>query len=56
MWWEKEVNDRLSQIMDCAFYQVMERAARDGLSHRVAALAIGVENVRDAKQTRGLFP
>ena len=55
-WGENEVNDRLSQIMDRAFHQVMDRAARDGLSHRVAAMAIGVEKVRDAKRTRGLFP
>ena len=55
-WGENEVNDRLSQVMDRAFHQVMDRAARDGISHRVAAMAIGVEKVRDAKRTRGLFP
>ena len=55
-WGENEVNDRLCQVMDRAFSHVMERAVREGVSHRVAAMAIGVEKVRDAKRTRGLFP
>jgi glutamate dehydrogenase (NAD(P)+) len=35
---------------------VMARAERDGVSHRTAAMAIGVEKVQNAKETRGLFP
>ena len=34
----------------------MQRAERDQVSHRTAAMAIGVEKVRNAKNTRGLFP
>jgi glutamate dehydrogenase (NAD(P)+) len=34
----------------------MARAGRDGVSHRTAAMAIGVQKVRQAKDTRGLFP
>ena len=30
--------------------------ARDKVAHRTAAMAIGVAKVRDAKDTRGLFP
>lgn len=55
-WGENEVNERLCQVLDRAFHQVMDRAARQSVSHRVAAMAIGVEKVRDAKRTRGLFP
>jgi len=44
------------QLQDRAFGQVMARAERDKAPHRTAAMAIGVEKVRDAKRTRGLFP
>jgi glutamate dehydrogenase (NAD(P)+) len=34
----------------------MARADRDNVPHRTAAMAIGVQKVREAKDTRGLFP
>jgi glutamate dehydrogenase/leucine dehydrogenase len=34
----------------------METVAREGVTHRTAAMAIGVKKVADAKQVRGLFP
>jgi len=55
-WTETEVRARLNQILDRSFTQVMERVRRDGISTRMAAMAIGVAKVRDAKATRGLFP
>ena len=55
-WSESEVLSRLHSILDRTFDQVMARSDRDRVSHRTAALAIGVERVRDAKRTRGLFP
>jgi glutamate dehydrogenase (NAD(P)+) len=55
-WSEDEVRNRLNLILDRAFSQVMERSTRDKVSTRTAAMAIGVEKVRDAKRTRGLFP
>lgn len=55
-WSESEVLSRLHSILDRTFDQVMARSDRDDVSHRTAALAIGVERVRDAKRTRGLFP
>ena len=55
-WDEAEVNDRLYRVLQRAFAAVLERAGRDGVSHRTAAMAIGVQKVRDAKTTRGLFP
>jgi glutamate dehydrogenase (NAD(P)+) len=55
-WEESEVNRRLEQILDRAFEAMTERVARDKVSHRTAAMAIGVERVFAAKQIRGLFP
>jgi glutamate dehydrogenase (NAD(P)+) len=55
-WDEAEVLNRLNHVLDRAFNRVMSRAERDRVPHRTAAMAIGVEKVRDAKQVRGLFP
>ena len=55
-WEEDEVNNRLRQVLDKAFDRTFARVAKDGVSERTAAMAIGVERVRDAKATRGLFP
>jgi glutamate dehydrogenase (NAD(P)+) len=55
-WDEPEVMRRLYEILDRRFAQVVGRAERLGISNRNAALSIGVQRVRDAKGTRGLFP
>jgi glutamate dehydrogenase (NAD(P)+) len=55
-WSESEVNNRLELLLDGAFTKVRQRAAKDRISMRVAANAIGVEKVRAGKQLRGLFP
>lgn len=55
-WTEAEVRQRLNQILDRSFEAVMARMKQDGISARMAAMAIGVAKVRDAKATRGLFP
>jgi glutamate dehydrogenase (NAD(P)+) len=55
-WEEDEVTRREYQILDRAFDRMVARAKRDNVSHRTAAMAIGVEKVRAAKTTRGLFP
>ena len=55
-WGRAEVLDRLYRLLDDAFRRVLERAARDGVSHRTAAMAIGVARVWNTKRTRGLFP
>ena len=52
-WEEAEVFDRLYRILDRSFQRMMERAKRDNVSHRMAAMAIGVSTVASAKQTRG---
>jgi glutamate dehydrogenase (NAD(P)+) len=55
-WEEEEVMRREYHILDRAFEQMLARAKSDNISHRTAAMAIGVEKVRAAKTTRGLFP
>jgi glutamate dehydrogenase (NAD(P)+) len=55
-WEEAEVTRREYQILDRAFEHMIARAKADNVSHRTAAMAIGVEKVRAAKNTRGLFP
>lgn len=55
-WEEEEVTRREYHILDRAFDQMVQRAKRDNVPHRTAAMAIGVEKVRAAKATRGLFP
>jgi glutamate dehydrogenase (NAD(P)+) len=55
-WDEPDVMRKLYEILDRSFEQVTRRAERMGISNRNAALSIGVQRVRDAKATRGLFP
>ena len=55
-WEEEEVMRREYHILDRAFDQMLTRARVDKVPHRTAAMAIGVEKVRAAKNTRGLFP
>ena len=55
-WNETEIADKLFRIMDTAFTSVVKRAKSENIPYRRAALAIAVERVLKAKQTRGLFP
>jgi glutamate dehydrogenase (NAD(P)+) len=55
-WRRTEVITRLKGLLDDAFQRVMDRVEKDAISHRVAAMAIGVDKVAQAKATRGLFP
>ncbi|MCA6111575.1 Glu/Leu/Phe/Val family dehydrogenase [Bradyrhizobium cenepequi] len=55
-WEEEEVMRREYQLLDRAFERVLARSRRDKVFNRTGAMAIGVERVRDAKDTRGLFP
>ncbi|MEP7250485.1 MAG: Glu/Leu/Phe/Val dehydrogenase, partial [Spartobacteria bacterium] len=56
MWTETEVTDKLFRILESSFTQVIRRSKAHKVSHRTAAMAIGVERVMRAKKTRGLFP
>jgi glutamate dehydrogenase (NAD(P)+) len=48
--------ERLERALERSWNVVIERARRDGVANRTAAMAIGVERVRKAKLARGLFP
>jgi glutamate dehydrogenase (NAD(P)+) len=48
--------DRLERALDRCWTMVVNRAKRNGVTNRTAAMAIGVERVMKAKQARGLFP
>jgi len=56
LWTESEVTDKLFRILEHSFIQVIKRAKEHKVSHRTAAMAIGVERVMKAKHARGLFP
>jgi glutamate dehydrogenase (NAD(P)+) len=56
LWSEMEVTDKLFRILEHSFGQVIRRAKEHKVSHRTAAMAIGVERVLKAKRARGLFP
>ncbi|RXH41744.1 hypothetical protein XH94_06300 [Bradyrhizobium zhanjiangense] len=56
LFWEEEVMRREYQLLDRAFERVLARSSRESLFNRTAAMAMGVERVRGAKETRGLFP
>jgi glutamate dehydrogenase (NAD(P)+) len=55
-WTEAEVTERLERLLEMAFQAVIKRAHADNVSHRIAAMAIGVEKVHAGKRLRGLFP
>lgn len=55
-WSAEQITANLHEALDRSFAAVTDLADRDGLSMRDAALAIGIQKVRNAKVTRGLFP
>lgn len=55
-WRETEVVDKLYRTLETAFVQVLNQAKKENLPMRLAALSLGVQRVREAKQIRGLFP
>lgn len=55
-WDESEILEKLYRTLERSLQRVLNRAAADGISNRDAAVALGVETVRNAKSIRGLFP
>jgi glutamate dehydrogenase (NAD(P)+) len=55
-WSESEVYDRLYRAMEPTFVRVLKFAKDRRVSHRTAALSIGIQRVAEAKRIRGLFP
>lgn len=56
MWSEKQVNEKLKELMLDAFARVRKVAKERKVSNRLAALSLGVQKVALEKQKRGLFP
>jgi len=56
MWKEKQVNEKLQELMVQAFNQVRALARQKCLSNRLAALSLGVEKIAKEKIRRGLYP
>jgi glutamate dehydrogenase (NAD(P)+) len=52
-WDEREVNDKLGNIMRRAYREVSSRAKEEGLDLREAAYVVGIERVVEAARTRG---
>jgi glutamate dehydrogenase (NAD(P)+) len=55
-WSESEVYDRLYRLMEPTLARVLKFSKERNVSHRIAALAIGIQKVADARKVRGLFP
>ncbi len=56
MWSERQVNDKLKELMLQSYHKVRKLARDRKLSNRMAALSLGVLKVALEKQKRGLFP
>jgi glutamate dehydrogenase (NAD(P)+) len=55
-WTEDEVNDRLRQIMERSYVDVLAEAEERKVTMRTAATILGVSRVAQAHVTRGLYP
>ena len=55
-WSEKEVNQRLGEIMHSAFAEVLETSKKQKVSMRLAAYIVGVGRVAAAIRARGIYP
>ena len=55
-WNEREVITRLETMLQRASDKVTSFAERHGIGQRMAAQAIAIKTVADAKAQRGLFP
>ncbi len=55
-WTKKEVLSKLETKLNEAFERLLSFTSEKSCSHRLGALALGVETVARVKKTRGLFP
>lgn len=54
-WSEAEIDERLSKLMKAAFHRVRQFAKERSMSHRMAALCIGIARVDHVMRRRGLY-
>ncbi len=55
-WNETEVMDKLFRILEGAFAQTLNVSKKLKITTRQAAMGLGINRVREAKNVRGLFP
>ncbi len=55
-WEEKEINARLTRVMERAYLQVEELAQAHDTTLRMGAYCLAVKRVADATQLRGIYP
>lgn len=55
-WSEKEINEKLFQIMQKGFHEVEAESQREKTDLRTAALTLAIRKISTAMLTRGLFP
>ncbi len=55
-WREAEVVDKLYRTLETAYMEMLQHSRKEQISTRLAALAIGIKRVAEAKKIRGLFP
>ncbi len=55
-WDEQEVYAKLENLLERAFAAVLNFSNTHAVSHRTAALALGIQEVANVKLQRGLFP
>lgn len=55
-WNEKEIQERLTEVITQAFQRVLERSLSEKVDMRLAAMMIGIEKIASAHLVRGLYP
>ena len=55
-WSEQEVNQRLEEVMDNAFHEVLEISLREKIDMRTAAYMLAIDRVASAMMIRGIYP
>jgi glutamate dehydrogenase (NAD(P)+) len=54
-WRESEVNERLGDIMDYSFHEVVRYAEAHGVNNRIAAYMLAIDRVAKALKLRGIY-
>jgi glutamate dehydrogenase (NAD(P)+) len=54
-WLEIEVNERLQDVMDHSFDQVVKYAETHGVNNRIAAYIVAIDRVARALKLRGIY-
>ena len=54
-WRESEVNDRLQDVIDHSFEQVVRYAETHGVNNRIAAYIVAIDRVARALRLRGIY-